>query len=107
MASAPAAGGPRPRFCRLDEAAFAACPSDSIDYAVMELTRDAVVVPADIGWSDVGSWLAGAQFFHSRVVNDLARFKELSDVIVANRITDDLRDVADKVYSRDVFGKDA
>jgi mannose-1-phosphate guanylyltransferase/mannose-6-phosphate isomerase len=45
-------------FCRLDEAAFSACPSDSIDYAVMERTRDAVVVPADIGWSDVGSWSA-------------------------------------------------
>ncbi|MYM36497.1 mannose-1-phosphate guanylyltransferase/mannose-6-phosphate isomerase [Duganella sp. FT94W] len=45
-------------FCRLDEAAFASAPSDSIDYAVMEQTRDAVVVPADIGWSDVGSWSA-------------------------------------------------
>ncbi|MFA9216333.1 MAG: mannose-1-phosphate guanylyltransferase/mannose-6-phosphate isomerase [Sphingomonadaceae bacterium] len=45
-------------FCRLDEAAFAACPSDSIDYAVMEHTRHAIVVPADIGWSDVGSWSA-------------------------------------------------
>ena len=45
-------------FCRLDEASFAACPSDSIDYAVMEHTRDAAVVPADIGWNDVGSWSA-------------------------------------------------
>ncbi|MYM65279.1 mannose-1-phosphate guanylyltransferase/mannose-6-phosphate isomerase [Pseudoduganella sp. FT55W] len=45
-------------FCRLDEAAFAACPSDSIDYAVMERTRHAAVVPASIGWSDVGSWSA-------------------------------------------------
>ena len=45
-------------FCRLDEAAFAACPADSIDYAVMEHTRHAVMVPADIGWSDVGSWTA-------------------------------------------------
>jgi mannose-1-phosphate guanylyltransferase/mannose-6-phosphate isomerase len=45
-------------FCRLDEATFSSCPSDSIDYAVMERTRDAVVVPADIGWSDVGSWSA-------------------------------------------------
>jgi mannose-1-phosphate guanylyltransferase/mannose-6-phosphate isomerase len=45
-------------FCRLDEAAFAACPSDSIDYAVMEHTRHAVVVPAALGWNDVGSWSA-------------------------------------------------
>jgi mannose-1-phosphate guanylyltransferase/mannose-6-phosphate isomerase len=45
-------------FCRLDEAAFTASPSDSIDYAVMEKTQHAVVVPADIGWSDVGSWSA-------------------------------------------------
>jgi mannose-1-phosphate guanylyltransferase/mannose-6-phosphate isomerase len=45
-------------FCRLDEAAFTSSPSDSIDYAVMEKTRHAVVVPADIGWSDVGSWSA-------------------------------------------------
>jgi mannose-1-phosphate guanylyltransferase / mannose-6-phosphate isomerase len=45
-------------FCRLDEAAFTSSPSDSIDYAVMEHTRDAVVVPADIGWNDVGSWSA-------------------------------------------------
>ncbi|HZV66842.1 MAG TPA: mannose-1-phosphate guanylyltransferase/mannose-6-phosphate isomerase, partial [Telluria sp.] len=45
-------------FCRLDEAAFSASPSDSIDYAVMERTSHAVVVPADIGWSDVGSWSA-------------------------------------------------
>jgi mannose-1-phosphate guanylyltransferase/mannose-6-phosphate isomerase len=45
-------------FCRLDEAAFGASPSDSIDYAVMEHTARAVMVPADIGWSDVGSWSA-------------------------------------------------
>ncbi|MDP1997184.1 MAG: UDP binding domain-containing protein, partial [Gallionella sp.] len=46
------------------------------------------------------------EFFHSRVVNDLAQFKKESDIIVANRITDDILDVADKVYSRDLFGKD-
>ena len=43
-------------FLRVDEAAFHACPSDSIDYAVMEKTADAVVVPMDAGWSDIGSW---------------------------------------------------
>jgi UDPglucose 6-dehydrogenase len=46
------------------------------------------------------------KFFNSRVVNNLAQFKAESDVIVANRITDDIRDVAAKVYSRDLFGKD-
>ena len=43
-------------FCRLDEKAFAACPSDSIDYAVMEHTQAAAMVTVDIGWSDIGSW---------------------------------------------------
>ncbi len=51
-------------FCRLDEASFTLCPSDSIDYAVMERTSHAVVVPADIGWSDVGSWSALWQVQH-------------------------------------------
>jgi UDPglucose 6-dehydrogenase len=50
--------------------------------------------------------LKEAEFFHSKVVNDLAEFKKQSDIIVANRITDDIRDVQDKVYSRDLFGQD-
>ncbi|WP_312785481.1 mannose-1-phosphate guanylyltransferase/mannose-6-phosphate isomerase [Stenotrophomonas indicatrix] len=45
-------------FTRLDKDAFTAVPSDSIDYAVMEKTADAVVVPLDAGWNDVGSWTA-------------------------------------------------
>jgi mannose-1-phosphate guanylyltransferase/mannose-6-phosphate isomerase len=48
-------------FLRLDPRAFASCPSDSIDYAVMEHTPRAVVIAADIGWSDVGSWSALAE----------------------------------------------
>ncbi|HEY8354654.1 MAG TPA: mannose-1-phosphate guanylyltransferase/mannose-6-phosphate isomerase [Methylophilaceae bacterium] len=45
-------------FVRLDRESFAAVPSDSIDYAVMEKTTDAVLVALDAGWSDVGSWAA-------------------------------------------------
>lgn len=43
-------------FIRLGEAGFAHCPADSIDYAVMEPTDSAVMVPLDAGWSDLGSW---------------------------------------------------
>ena len=50
--------------------------------------------------------LKESEFFHSRVINDLAQFKAESDVIVANRMTSDISDVADKVYSRDQFGSD-
>ncbi len=45
-------------FCRVDRDAFAACPNISLDYAVAERTRHAAVVPANLGWCDVGSWNA-------------------------------------------------
>ncbi|MEL8712704.1 mannose-1-phosphate guanylyltransferase/mannose-6-phosphate isomerase, partial [Escherichia coli] len=45
-------------FIRIDDEAFLACPEESIDYAVMEHTADAIVVPLDAGWNDVGSWRA-------------------------------------------------
>ena len=45
-------------FLRLDRDSFAACPADSIDYAVMEKTDRASVLPIDVGWNDVGSWSA-------------------------------------------------
>lgn len=45
-------------FIRVDLEAFSACPDESVDYAVMEKTTDAVVIPLDAGWNDVGSWSA-------------------------------------------------
>ena len=45
-------------FIRVDAGSFASCPEDSVDYAVMEKTVDAVMVPLDAGWSDIGSWSA-------------------------------------------------
>ena len=64
-------------FTRLATKEFTACPSDSIDYALMEKTRHAVVVPLDAGWSDVGSWSA----LHEAVDLDPSKNVCLGDVI--------------------------
>jgi mannose-1-phosphate guanylyltransferase/mannose-6-phosphate isomerase len=64
-------------FTRLPAKEFEACPSDSIDYAVMEKTKHAVVVPLDAGWSDVGSWSA----LHEAIDLDSSKNVSLGDVL--------------------------
>ncbi|MGF7185310.1 UDP-glucose 6-dehydrogenase [Desulfitispora alkaliphila] len=46
------------------------------------------------------------EFYNSRVIKDFDEFKQISDVIVANRLSDDIKDVEDKVYTRDIFTRD-
>ena len=48
----------------------------------------------------------GSVFFDSKVINDLNEFKNRSHIILANRTTEELRDVKSKIYSRDIFSKD-
>ncbi|MCH9013737.1 MAG: mannose-1-phosphate guanylyltransferase/mannose-6-phosphate isomerase [Proteobacteria bacterium] len=70
-------------YFRLGAEAFAAAPSVSIDYAVMEHTKRAAVVPADIGWSDIGSWAA---------LWELGQKDENGNVAIGETIMEDVRD---------------
>jgi mannose-1-phosphate guanylyltransferase / mannose-6-phosphate isomerase len=81
-------------FCRLEEKAFAACPSDSIDYAVMERTAHAVVVPADIGWSDVGSWSALSDVLDSDESGNVVRGDVYLDQVENSLVRSESRFVA-------------
>ncbi len=69
-------------FIRPDKAAFLGCPSGSIDYAVMEKTRSAVMVPLDAGWSDVGSWAA---------LHDVTKSGDRSNTLIGDVMVQDCR----------------
>lgn len=108
-------------FVRLDEAAFAAAPSISIDYAIMEKTRRAAVVPVEMGWTDVGAWSAlwevgekdptgnvcigdviaeGASGCYVRSEGPLTAVVGLADAIVV--VTDDAVLVTDRAHAQEV-----
>ncbi len=108
-------------FVRLDAAAFAASPSDSIDYAVMEKTDHAAVLPVDLGWNDVGAWSAlwdigeqdadgnilkgdivtqNVQDSYIRSEGPLIAATDVNDVIIV--ATDDVLMIADKAHAQDV-----
>jgi len=69
-------------FTRLDKTAFAACPADSIDYAVMEHTAKAAVVPVSMNWSDLGSWDA---------LWEMSERDALGNSIAGNVVAEDVR----------------
>ena len=69
-------------FIRPDKVAFLGCPSDSIDYAVMEKTRLAVMVPLNAGWSDVGSWSA---------LHDMTKSGDHSNTLIGDVVVQDCR----------------
>lgn len=81
-------------FTRLDKAAFAACPSDSIDYAVMEHTPNAKVVGGDFGWSDVGSWSALWDVGHKDDAGNVCNGDVLLDGVANSYVRADSRMVA-------------
>ncbi|MGZ9711436.1 mannose-1-phosphate guanylyltransferase/mannose-6-phosphate isomerase [Glaciimonas sp. GNP009] len=81
-------------FCRLDEVLFAECPSESIDYAVMEHTAHAVVVPAEIGWNDVGSWSALSQILDADIEGNVLRGDVYTDHVKNSMIRAESRLVA-------------
>lgn len=71
-----------PDFVRLDAEAFALCPSISIDYAVMEKTDRAVVIPLDAGWNDIGAWSA---------LSEVNAHDKNDNVIVGDVLLDEVR----------------
>jgi mannose-1-phosphate guanylyltransferase/mannose-1-phosphate guanylyltransferase/mannose-6-phosphate isomerase len=81
-------------FIRLDPAAFEACPSDSVDYAVMEHTRRAAVVPADIGWNDIGAWSALWEVAHKDAQGNAVRGDVLLEDARNNLVRAETRMVA-------------
>ncbi|HET8713918.1 MAG TPA: mannose-1-phosphate guanylyltransferase/mannose-6-phosphate isomerase [Gemmatimonadales bacterium] len=81
-------------FTRIDAATFAACRSDSVDYAVMEKTRDAVMVPLDAGWNDVGSWSALHEILPADEQGNVARGDVLLEDVRNSYVHADSRLVA-------------
>lgn len=90
------------RFVWPDTAAFAGCPSDSIDYAVMERAGRVAVVPVSCGWSDVGSWDALAELgphdeSGNRISGDVVAMDSANNLIMADGVTVTLAGVSNLI----------
>jgi len=78
-------------FLRIDEKAFATCPKNSIDYAVMEKTKKAMVVPLDAGWNDIGSWAS---------LHDVCPKDENKNCVTGDVLTEDIENCLVRSESR-------
>jgi mannose-1-phosphate guanylyltransferase len=90
------------RFIRPDAAAFAECPSDSIDYAVMERAARVAVVPVSCGWTDLGSWDALAELgphdaAGNRLAGDVVALDCSNTLVMADGVTVTLAGVSDLI----------
>jgi mannose-1-phosphate guanylyltransferase len=90
------------RLIRPDADEFAACPSDSIDYAVMERAERVAVVPVSCGWSDVGSWDALAEIGQTdaagnSILGDVIALDTTNSLIRADGITVTVSGVSDLI----------
>jgi mannose-1-phosphate guanylyltransferase len=95
--SAMASAGHEGNHIRPDTAAFSACPSDSIDYAVMEKADRVAVVPADMGWSDVGSWDALYEIGADTPTDNIVSIDSINNLIRSDGIRIHIAGVKDMI----------